>query len=209
MHTEGLLKKQEMPEASVSCCQALVRDLRPEDRDKEDAIKARKKDEYQRAYEKGEKEGYEAGMQKAMAIAGKLSETLKAIRGSMPELLKSHAKDIIDLSFAIAGKITGREIAVNKDALVASVKEAARAASETGLVHIRVNPEDLAFLEEHRDMIENMNPGFATMFEGDASLEKGGCRLIGESVEIDATIKTRLDLIYGQLTEGISVEDGH
>lgn len=157
---------------------------------------------YEKGFAQGEKDGFELGEKKAIKIVEKIENILVEMTALRESILKHHEKDILDLVFAIAEKITRFQIksdaTVVKDAILNTLK----LAGQKGKVVIRVNPEDY-------DFVENMRPELFTEYKelksivvtSDHSISRGGCFLETPSGDVDARIGAQLEQIYQSMRE--------
>ncbi len=170
--------------------------------------KAREKASYieQEAYEKGfaqgEKDGLELGEKKALKLIENIDNILIELRQLKKEIPKQYEKEILDLIFAIAKKIVHREIATDKSILKDTIFNALHFAVEKSKVILRVNQEDLDYVEKLRtQLLAEVKDLKSLSIISDPSITRGGCLLETHNGEIDSSVETRLMKIYQGIKE--------
>jgi len=168
-------------------------------------IEARRQQGYDEGFAKGKQEGVAAGQanlnqqaQNLMQIAGQLSKPLA-------ELDEDVVDELVTLAMTIAKHMVRREIKTNPDEIVAVVREAAALLPSTSrTIKIFLHPEDAALLKESLSISEQ---GLWELVD-DPALTRGGCRLVTENAQLDASIETRLAAVVAELMGGERKGDG-
>jgi len=151
-------------------------------------------DRERRAYQRGQQDGFAAGQQAALAqraqTAQQLERVLDQLRGRFAELESAGADRLLDLAVTLASQVLRRQIEVDRDALLAPLRDAVAAVIDQN-THPRVhlNPQDHALL---RDELEADGLFRGCRFIADAAVTRGGCRVETAQCEIDATLETRI-----------------
>lgn len=154
----------------------------------------------QEGFESGHAEGivkakqeYEEKLADALAIVAQAEEArLARIRASEPELLK--------LAVAIAEKIIGVELKTDPSVQVAIVKQALAGIPTAGTLTIKVNPEDYRFIEENLAEFQKVfSEPIPVKIQRDQGVEMGNCYIETDHGNIDARIKTQLDMIMAEI----------
>jgi len=156
--------------------------------------------------EEGRKAGVEQGLAEARAATETLGKALGAVVGEVSSrresLVRQAERDLLGLAVAVAGRIVRRELQADTGAVARAVAEAASLAAERSRVVIRVNPADLEALgAAHQDLPRLFAEIQEVRVVGDETVERGGCRLITESGEVDMRVATQLERI-GRLLAG-------
>ena len=160
----------------------------------------------QEAYERGYAEGVQEGVHREKR---ELSPTVASLEGLLMEagtlkgeILKQAKKDIVDLAFAIAGKVIHREVDTSRDVVLAILSDALDRADGSDDITIRVHPDDCRHIRE-------VTPGFMDS-HGDIVLKEDetiGCG--GALIETCwGSVDARLDRQLDKIRESFNDEQG-
>jgi flagellar assembly protein FliH len=185
------------------------------------------KEGYKDGYEKGSKEGYDTGylegkkqaekeeelkLKELEAKYKKLEEDLKAeyqqklqniesffknLDKELQDLVLNLDKEILKLALDIAQKMVLKEI--EKDPLIPLnlIKEALNYIAEGIEIKVKVNPEELKFLEEN--LFKYISPSKKVKLIPDESISKGGIFIETSLGVIDATFEKRWQKLLEEL----------
>jgi len=163
--------------------------------------------EKKQAYEAGLAEGFEKGKQ---TVTGELENVIQRLRQAYMDIekyrkqlyLKAEA-DTVELALAVARKVIGREISVDKNIVLNVVRGALEKVIDHEKVKIRINPSDLETVKtalfQFLPLVENLEN---IHFEADAATTEGGCIVETNFGNIDAGIENQLD----QISEAFDAE---
>lgn len=117
----------------------------------------------------------------------------------------TQADDTVELAFVIARAIVGRELEVDRARAASLVAETLKMLDAPQGATVRMNPEDLEYLREHRgDLFASPHLTFA----GDPAMEKGGCIVDTPKRIIDASMDTRLGAVRERLVKLLKQDAG-
>jgi flagellar assembly protein FliH len=154
----------------------------------------------------GHREGTEAGRAEAMAEAApkaaRFDELLTSLQEDLQRVDRELANEVVQLGLAVARKLVGAALEVRPEIVQECVEEALRHVVQTaGPVHVLVHPEDAALV---RTQLEVSPRGGAWALKEDASVARGGCRVITGAGEVDATLSSRWERITTALGEPLN-----
>jgi len=148
-----------------------------------------------RAREEAYREGVAAGRSQAHAAADDERAQLKALIGSLNELVQGFeqtlADDVMGMSLELAKQIVRQTLKVKPDLVMAVVREAV--SSLPGLTEQSVlvlNPADVVLVRQAIDDDATL-ASLPWRIVEDPQLERGGCRLETASTEVDGGLETR------------------
>lgn len=159
----------------------------------------------QQARQEGLQQGLEAGrkqteeeVRQSMAQMAKAAEVMLAaaeeIKRLRPEVLARLEREIVSLVILAASKVVGQEIKTNQEVVAGVVASALAEIRQGRSIKIKLNPQEMALIEEMRPRILAEHPNFELLeLEADPEVSKGGCLILTEAEEIDSTIQVRLD----------------
>jgi flagellar assembly protein FliH len=153
----------------------------------------------------GEKEGRKSGLEKIQReMAANLAEAARILAVAEEErqlrILSSEA-ELLKLADGIAAKILNAELTLNPDARLGMVKAILSKFTAANRYRIRMNPADLEELAV--DVVPELQSVFGEPkvigTEADPSLGRGECFIETDHGNIDARIRTQMELIMKEL----------
>ena len=151
---------------------------------------------YAKGFLKGEQEGKEAAgnrIQQAVDALTQAAEGLMRLQQTLSE--KSEAR-LVELALAIGRKVVGYEIVSNREVVVNVAREALKSVGNLQEVTLKMNPQDLRFLEENQMSVAQLAPHISDVrVEAVDSIEQGGCVIDSSCGRVDAQIDSQLKLI--------------
>ncbi len=166
------------------------------------------KQAYDEGFEQGKQKGFEFGHQEAkVAGAAQINDMLAKVEGIMSTLevpLKQLddriESELVGLVISMVKQLVRREVRLDPSQIIGVVREAL-SILPVGSRSIRVilHPEDAKLIREVYDMSDNEQSWKVTE---DPVLARGGCRVITETSQIDATTESRLANLIAPLMGG-------
>jgi flagellar assembly protein FliH len=157
---------------------------------------------------RGRDEGLKAGREQALAehrskltqLVNALSAACRQIEQSRLELQQAASRDVIQLSVAIARRVTKLQGAQDPQVAVANVTEALKLVTHASDVRIAVHPQQRSAMEEALPAIKMHWPALEHVrIVEDAGLSPGSCRLYTQHGRIDADLDAQLDRVAADL----------
>jgi flagellar assembly protein FliH len=151
--------------------------------------------------EAGHREGLEVGRREALnenaARVARLDALVSSMATDLARLDAELARDVVELGLAVARKIIGEAVEVRPEVVLHAVEEALQHLGHVqGEIHVLVNPEDASIVEPHLQATAGAR---AWALKTDATIARGGCRILTSGSEIDATIAHRWQRITAAL----------
>ena len=172
---------------------------------KKEANKLKEKAE-EKGYQEGLKQGREDGRQEVLKQFKDFYEQLKQESTRLDEYVKREfsqlSDELINLAVQISERILRQKLKFDKESLKDIVTAALRQANGESQVEIRVNPEDIKFLEEKKEELLAVNGAIQKInLIPDGEIELGGCIVETDFGGIDATVSSQLEAIEDELME--------
>jgi type III secretion protein L len=146
-------------------------------------------EEAERLTQKAQAEGRERGLQA-------VTELLVGARTAAARARSEAEVELRALAVRIAGKILGRELALDANAVTDVVAQALAHAGDPRDVVVRLNPADLEAIERGKPrLIERVKKARSLTFRGDDQVARGGCIVETELGIVDARLSTQLEAI--------------
>ncbi|MCF6235244.1 MAG: flagellar assembly protein FliH [Gammaproteobacteria bacterium] len=156
-------------------------------------------------FEKGKKEGRDLGSRQGKAEAKEKIQQFESILQTLSKPLlqldDAIEQELLSLVMAIARQVIRRELKTDPGQVIAVVREAVGALPlADAKVRVFLHPEDAALVREALTMPEDE---YAWQVVEDPVLSRGGCKVVTETSQVDASLDTRLAaLVSGVFGEG-------
>lgn len=129
-----------------------------------------------------------------------LAQTIARVSALEAEIAAKIETELLEFALEIAKKIVGREVTIDREVALTLVKLSLAKLHNRTFAKIYLNPQDLAFVEAHR---ERLNFHGSLELTEDNSVSPGGCLVHTETGDIDARIESQFDEIaHGLLGKG-------
>ncbi|MEM5439627.1 flagellar assembly protein FliH [Paraburkholderia diazotrophica] len=152
---------------------------------------------YQAGYEQGRAQGFEQGQAEARAEAAQLAALAETFKAALDNAQHELSETIVALALDIAQQVVRQHVQHDPTALIAAAREVM--ATEPALIGapaLIVSPADLPVVEAY--LLEELQTRGWTV-RTDPAIERGGCRAISTTGEVDAGIGTRWERVAAAL----------
>lgn len=168
--------------------------------------KARKEAEGMKvqSYAKGEKEGYEAGYDKAMKQVEGMKQELQTQKKELQEQYQKQLDEmepaLVDTLIGILENAFSIQFSEKKDFILHLLQSAFSKIENSKDYLIRVSREDYPMVQEHKDDIRDELPRSATVeFVEDLTLTKNQCLIETDGGLFDCSLDTQMDNLIRDL----------
>jgi len=176
------------------------------------------------AAEQGHREGFEAGtrdgrqaareealqrfQEEQVHIVADLRRIVDEFDALKTDIHIAATRDLLDFAVRLATKLTFAVGRLHHESAVENLKRAlALVESKTDLT-VRAHPSDIASLELFaKSTMARVQASPATQFLADETIAPGGCKLLSERSDVDATLETQVEEIVSLLL-GEEATDG-
>ncbi len=159
-----------------------------------------------RGYEAGYSQGFAAGEDEAKRrgadmhrqsreeFSQAVSTFVALIEAQRAELWVQQEPVMIDLVFELARKVIKMEVEASHAVALSMVQNTLRRVANSNTLRIRVNPDDLESIREHREELLSLVDGLNHIdIVEDRRVDRGGCIADTPSGTIDARVSTQLE----------------
>jgi flagellar biosynthesis/type III secretory pathway protein FliH len=161
-----------------------------------------RREAYQEGLNRGQAEGFAAGMEKAAEVAENLHRLLTAAEQLWPALCRTYERQIIALVGRVAEKVVYGQVALDREVVRRTILKAFEQIPEPLTVALEVNPDDYEYLEALKKPLMDEISGLKQLsLQADPTVGRGGCRIETRSGTVDATLEARLEAIRQCLLE--------
>ena len=158
------------------------------------------KQAYDEGFARGQADGLQAAQRDMQARLQQLGQILALLATPLKELDDRIEQELVTLAMAAARLIVRRELKTDPAQVVAAVREAL-AALPAAARHVRLHlhPEDAALVREHFKLSEE-EPAWKIV--EDPVLTRGGCKVLTDTSQIDASVEARMTAILAEVLGG-------
>lgn len=157
---------------------------------------------YNKGYSEGEKEGYDAGQEKSREIINRMQAISQEIEGLWKNMIIRYEKEIIQLISRVAEKVVYGQVAVENEIVKKSILHAFKLMPEPVDATINVSAEDYEYIESMRsEIFEQIKHLKHVAIISDPSMQPGGCHIVTQAGEVDASLESRLNAIRKSVIE--------
>ena len=140
----------------------------------------------------GRAEGFLAGQAEGRAAAAAEAGRLRELTASMSYAIRTLQDEVglavMGLAFDVARQVLREELSINREAMLAGVREAIDLAGQGPNPQLQLHPDDVEFVAQH---LEGEIAAGNWRVNGDARIDPGGCRVSTANGSIDATLALR------------------
>lgn len=152
----------------------------------------------------GEKNGFERASKKLEPLLDSLRDALLQLKNLRTETYHRIEKDVVELALAIARKVVCREIEMDREVVLWVAREALARIEDPGQIRIKMNPEDLQFINENSGNLSEVLGNIDNVFlEAEENIQSGGCIIETNSGEIDARIENQIQAVEESFRKAI------
>jgi flagellar assembly protein FliH len=172
------------------------------------------KQAYEEGYEQGKKEGFEFGhkegleqtKQELQSYANHMQQLLSSFETPLRDLDNQVERELLSLVIAIVKQLVRREVKSDPNLIIGVVREALSILPVNSRnVRLMVHPEDAELIREIYALGDS-ELGWSLV--EDPVINRGGCKVVTETSQIDATLDSRLASLIAPLLAGArSIDD--
>ncbi len=150
-------------------------------------------------FAQGHAEGIAAGHAELAQRAALLTRVLDSLARPLQAMDHRFEEEVLALVTAIARQLVRRELHTDPSHVVSIIREGLEAlpAGAVG-VRVRLHPQDAELV---RELLQPDEAGRAWQIEPDPLMERGGCRIVSETAQIDGRLDTRLARVVATMLE--------
>jgi len=159
----------------------------------------------QEGFEQGLKEGREAGSGEFSERVQCLGQLLTALDQPFAELDEAVEQQLAQLAMIVARQLVRRELKSEPEQVIGVVREALAALPLAARsVRLSLHSEDAVLVREAFSLQQGED---SIQVVEDPVQTRGGCRVLTESSQIDATVESRLNAIIANTLGGLRSSD--
>jgi flagellar assembly protein FliH len=176
-------------------------------------LEAIQQEAYREGYEKGQREGFEFGHKEGLTksqermqqFALQMERMLAGFSEPLRELDNRVEKELLSLVIAIVRQLVRREVKSDPNLVIGVVREALSILPVSSQnVRLFVHPEDAELI---REVYSLGDTELGWKLVEDPVVSRGGCKVVTDSSQIDATLDSRLASLIAPLLAGARAVD--
>lgn len=154
----------------------------------------------QEGFRQGLQEGRDAGLNELREQVQMLEKILGSLDKPFDQLDQSVEQQLAQLAMLVARQLVRRELATDPEQVIAVVREALAALPVAARnVRLVLHPEDVALIRKALSMTEGQQQ---MQLVEDPVLTRGGCRVLSDTSQIDASVEARLNAVIAHVLGG-------
>lgn len=172
-----------------------------------EALEKKKQQELEQRFEEGRKRGLSEAEKSFSHVTQALALACEELSSLKQKMLARSQTDMLRLVFAISERVIHANIMIDTEVVTRAVNQAIQLAVSSEEFHVKVNPEDLQTVNEHKPLFIASLSGLSNIeFVPDESIARGGCVVESPLGRVDATIEAQMEAITTCLHEAIRGE---
>ncbi|GAB6096683.1 hypothetical protein JCM14469_29360 [Desulfatiferula olefinivorans] len=167
-------------------------------------LEAVRRQAYDEAYARGEKDGFEAGLAEAREKTERLAALVGDVEGMWSRMVRRYESDIVALVLRVAEKVVYGRVETDKEIITRAILDAFQKIADPVHAVITVNPEDYEYIEVVKeDFFEAIKGLKQVTLVSDPLVAVGGCRIETPAGEVETDIEERLEAVKRCVIENI------
>lgn len=157
---------------------------------------------YRKGLEQGQMQGQKMAVKKIEPLIATLSTAVDEVRKIRQVIVEKHQDQVIEILVLIAERIIHRQIHLNPEVVLDTVRQACSHLAETEEIRIRLHPSDFEYIRDIERIVASHLTGKRNLhFIEDSTLERGGVIIDTEFGEVDASIRSQIEHMKEVLLE--------
>ncbi|BCO31069.1 flagellar assembly protein FliH [Thiohalobacter sp. COW1] len=171
---------------------------------------ARQLEELQReaqaeGFEQGRREGLAAGQKEIRARVHELGHLMQTLARPLEQLDETVEHQLVDLVVLIARQLIRRELRTEPGEILAVIREAmALLPLAATNVRLHLHPEDAELVRSNLSLSSEEQTWRVVE---DPVIARGGCKVMSDTSQIDATLENRINAVIARLLGGERADD--
>jgi flagellar assembly protein FliH len=165
-----------------------------------DQIERIQKQAYEEGFARGQADGLKDARTQLDARLAHLAGIVNSLANPLKELDERAEHELVLLAMNAARLIVRRELKTDPAQVIAAVREAMAALPAAARnVRLHLHPEDAALVREHLKLSDD---GEGWKVVEDPALARGGCKVLTDTSQIDASVEARLTAVLATVLGG-------
>ena len=158
---------------------------------------------FAKGFAQGERSGAEASATRVEAMLHRLAHTLEDLVRLRSEMIHKTEHQVVQLAIAVATRIVRREVAIDRELLVAMARVALDRLGDSASARIRLHPDDYTAIQR---LGSRTSDSGAVQIVSDPHIHRGGCVVESDFGLIDVSIDAQVEELTRSLLSGDDLE---
>lgn len=162
----------------------------------------------QQRYDEGYQEGATSKEDEAREAVERLDALHRSLEAERAQVVADSESAVLELSCALAHRITGLQAEVDRRVLVTVIKDALGHLGDHSNLLIKVNPEDLQLARRFAQRwVEKVAADTVFKVQASEHVSRGGCMIEGNEENLDARLESQVEVLRAAVQAALSKED--
>ncbi len=167
-------------------------------------LKQLQEEAYRQGYDLGRDEGQESAYREKTdelsTSLRKIDRVMQVLENLKAELVKQNEASLVTLVYQLAAKIAMAEVKQNPELILPIISEAAMGSQDEENIIIKLANSDLDFLDSVKERLgQDFEFAKRAKLEGSDQIQAGGCVIVTNFGQVDATIEKRLEKVWANV----------
>jgi len=159
-------------------------------------LRQAKRESYDQGFAEGVNKVRDLQKEEAGRAIAAVNDLMNQLSGLRREIIEKAEQQILQLAFAIAGKVIHQEVRQNGTVAASVLREAVKSVTDRDGMKVRLNPQDFRYIMEIKDEILKELDGVKNIvFEEDPGIKPGGVVVETLFGEVDARLEQQFQEI--------------
>jgi len=165
-----------------------------------DQIEVLQKQAYEEGFAKGEQDGLRSGQQQLTSQINNFTRMINQLSTPVKQIDEEVSDQLVKLAITIAQQLIRREIKSDPGQIIGVVRDAVNELPVTARkVSVYLHPDDASLV---RESLKVNDSDIAWKLIEDPAMSRGGCKVMTENSQINATVEKQLAEIVTRLLGG-------
>jgi len=161
-------------------------------------VDAIEREAFRRGFAEGERTTARVAAATSDTMRGQLAQTLEDLTRLRADLIRGTERQVVELAMSVANRIVRREVALDRELLLAMARVALDRLGDSTSAKIRLHPDDHAVVERQGSLAGQS----AIQIIPDASIARGGCLVESDFGLVDVGVDAQVEELTHSLLAG-------
>ena len=159
-------------------------------------------------YDEGYQDGIKSKEDEVFEAVARLDTLHGALEAERVQVISDSENSVLDLTCALAHRITGLQAEVDRRVLVTVIKDALGHLGDHSNLLIKVNPEDLKLARRFAQRwVEKVATEAVLKVQASEHVSRGGCMIEGTEENLDARLESQVGVLRAAVHAALSKEE--
>ena len=162
----------------------------------------------QQRYDEGYQEGVTSKEDEAREAIERLDALHRSLEAERAQVIADSEGAVLELTCALAHRITGLQAEVDRRVLVTVIKDALGHLGDHSNLLIKVHPQDLQLARRFSQRwVEKVEASAVFKVQASEHVSRGGCMIEGDEENLDARLESQVEVLRAAVQGALAKED--